>query len=263
MYKKLLWLLASIKYSAKSTIAYKTSFAIQVVGMIINDLGFFGVWYLFFTIFKDVNGWQFKEMVGLIGFIALTFGLVDACGSGIRKISRYVTYGQLDRFLVLPKSPLVSAILSESSISAVGDMAFGLVSIIIYFVISDLGLLSALMLIPVMVFALMAFCGFIIVVQSLVFWIPNSDELSGTFFEFMFGPALYPNASFTGAVRIFFTFCIPAIVIGGLPIDILLKPNLKDILTLAVLGISWLKVSTVVFYKGLRRYESGNLVGVR
>ena len=121
-----------------------------------------------------------------------------------------------------------------------------------------------ILLLPILIIiALMIFAGFIIIVQSIVFWIPNSEELSDTLFEFMLGPSLYPNSSFTGGVRVFFTFFVPAIMISGIPINMLLSPDPLQILMMLFFGILWLFFGVFVFKQGLKRYESGNLVGIR
>jgi len=261
--KQLLWVMELLRFNLKSVLEYKAAFLMQVIGMMINNIGLISVWYLFFQIFNDVNGWSFKEMIGLHGFIALIYGITFSLGNGIRKISKNVNYGQLDKYLLLPKNPLLSVIFSETQISAVGDVAFGLVSLTIYFTISNLQIAQLLILPLLVFFVLLVFSGFIICIQSLAFWIPNSEELSDSLFEFLLGPSLYPNSSFVGGIKIFFTFFIPAIVIGGLPINILLGLDISRVFLLTFLGLFWFVLSSLVFNHGLKKYESGNLVGTR
>jgi len=195
--------------------------------------------------------------------VAIVFGIAFTLGKGMRRISRKVTYGQIDTFLVLPKSVLWQVIFSEVEVSAVGDFFFGVLLLVLYAVVSSFGIGQILLLPLLVVFGVCSIAGFTIATQSLAFWFPNTEDLSNSLFEFMLGPSLYPNSSFTGGVRFFFVFVIPAIVIGGLPVDILLRLDLRDVLLLVGLSAFWLVVGVVVFYRGLRRYESGNLVGVR
>lgn len=252
-----------MNFNLKSVFEYKSAFLMQVIGMMINNCAFIFVWYLFFQIFTSVNGWGFKEMIGINGFVALVYGIVFTMGNGIRKISRNVTYGQLDKYLVIPKNPLLSIIFSDAHISAIGDLFFGIISLVIYYAMSNFNFMQILVLPILIVFAVMIFAGFIIFAQSVVFWIPNSDELSDTLFEFMLGPSLYPNSTFTGIIRIFFSFFIPALFISGIPINIILNLDIIEILTMVVVAIAWLFFAVKMFNWGLRRYESGNLVGIR
>lgn len=237
--KQRLWIIESLKLNLKSVLEYRAAFFMQVAGMMINNLGIMAVWYVFFQIFNDVNGWNFKEMIGLHGVIALIYGMTFSFTNGIRKISKNVTYGQLDKYLLIPKSPLLSIIFSDAQVSAVGDIFFGVAALTTYFVISRFQVMQILILPLLVLFALMMFAGFIICVQSLGFWIPNSEDLSDALFEFLLGPSLYPSSSFEGGIRIFFTFFIPAIAIGGIPIGILLTFDLYQILLLAFLGFFW------------------------
>jgi ABC-2 type transport system permease protein len=117
---------------------------------------------------------------------------------------------------------------------------------------------------PILVIlTVMIFGGFIVVAQSVVFWIPNSEEVSDTLFEFMLGPSLYPNSSYIGAVRFFFTFFVPALLISGIPVNILLEPNVNTIILMIGIALLWIFLAISIFKIGLKRYESGNLVGSR
>lgn len=257
------WLLELIRFTLKSSLSYRTAFLMQAVGMMINNASFLIVWYLFFQLFPDVNGWGYQEMIGLNGFIALEYGLVSAFGHGARRLSRDVMYGQIDKYLVQPRSVLLNTIFSDSSISAFGDMFFGIILLVVYIAMIGFSFAHMFILPVLIVSGTFVFAGFCILTQSVVFWIPNSVELSDTLFELMLGPSLWPVSSFTGTVRMFFTFFVPAIVIGGMPVNVLRSLSLLDMAAILACGIFWLGLATIVFYRGLRRYESGNLVGVR
>lgn len=261
--KQFLWIYELVHLNLKSVLEYKSSFLMQVIGMMINNTGLIIVWYLFFQIFKSVNGWGFKEMIGIIGFVALVYGIVFTIGNGVRKISNYVTYGQLDKYLTIPKNTLLSIFFSDAEVSAIGDLFFGIISLILYYVISDFTILQILILPILIILSAMIFVGFVILVQSIIFWIPNSEELSNALFQFMLTPSNYPNSSFTGGVRIFFTFFVPALFISGIPINILLNLKIQDILLMTLVAVLWLFFSVKMFNRGLKRYESGNLVGIR
>ncbi|MEI7579699.1 MAG: ABC-2 family transporter protein [bacterium] len=255
------WLLELIKLNIKSNLEYRTSFWMQVVGMAINNCAFLVVWYLFFQIFHSVNGWKYQDMIGLNGFVSAVFGLCFFVAYGMRRISKYITFGQLDAYLVLPKSPLIQILFAESYVSALGDLLFGIISLVIYCFIAHLSLGTIILLPILFILACCTFTGFNIVGEAIAFWIPNSNELTDALFEFMLGPSLYPNSAFTGAIRIIFTFIIPAIVVGGMPVNILLKMNPWQIILMICLSIFWLLLAKFIFDQGLKRYESGNLTG--
>lgn len=257
---QILWIAETVKLSFIEMLSFRKAFLLQVLGMTINNTGFLVVWYLFFEIFEEVNGWNFKEMIGLNGIAALVYGLVFSVGAGSRKLSKKINYGQLDTFLTQPKSVLLNVIFSHSHISALGDILSGALFLTVYIIISDISLQTVLVLPLLIILGTFIFVGFVITAESLAFWIPASEDLSKTLFEFFLGPSLYPNKSFTGIVRIFFTFFIPALFLAGKPIDMLLTENFSDLWVMIVIAIFWLAFSAFVFYRGLKRYESGNLV---
>lgn len=260
---QIIWLVEMTRLNFRSLLEYRTALFLQAVGMIINNGALIGVWYTFFEIFKSVNGWTFREMLGLHGFTAIVYGLVFTFAFGVRRISRSISYGQMDKYLLLPKSPLLNIMFSETSFSAVGDMIFGVICMAAYIVMIGFQPVFLISIPLLIIAATIIFTGFTVIAQSVAFWFPNSEDLSDALFEFMLGPSLNPNSAFTGIIRFFFTFFVPAILIGGLPVDIMLYMRPADILILFALSIVWFTLASLVFYGGLKRYESGNLVGNR
>lgn len=263
LYKNWLWFRELLLLNYKSLIAYKTSFILQVIGMAINNIGFLIVWYLFFQIFNDVNGWKYKEVLALYGFVAINFGLLFSFGKGLRKISHNITYGQLDRYLTIPKNILLNLIYSETDATAIGDLIFGIIMLTIYSFLSALSFQQIIIIPFLQLISAVIFAGYLIVTQSIAFWLPNSEEISESLTEFIVGPSLYPNSAFTGNIRLFFIFFIPTLALGAIPTEIILNFSLQKVLLLLLLAGFWLTTAIFIFYLGLKRYESGNLVGSR
>lgn len=261
--KNIGWIKAQIVLNLRSIYEYRTAFYMQVFGMMINNVGFLLVWSVFFQMFNNLNGWQYADMLALNGIVAICYGICFGFANGIRRISRNVYNGQIDRFLVLPKDTLLSVAFSESHTSALGDLLFGLLLLIIYIFTAQLQFAQMIILFCLTGLSSLIFSGFIIAVQSICFWIPNSQDLSDTLTEFMIGPSLYPNSAFTGHVRLFFIFIIPAVVISGLPIDFIKNSRWEVLLIIIGIALFWQIFGRFVFYRGLKRYESGNSVGTK
>jgi ABC-2 type transport system permease protein len=79
----------------------------------------------------------------------------------------------------------------------------------------------------------------------------------------MFGPSLYPSSTFVGLSRVVFTLIFPSLVIGGIPVNILLTLNPSEMLLFLLIAIFWLFFSIFLFNAGLKKYESGNMIGNR
>ena len=58
-YVKLTWHIT--KTSILSAMEFRGSFITQVVGMIVNDIGFAVLWLIFFTRFPTVKGWTLDD----------------------------------------------------------------------------------------------------------------------------------------------------------------------------------------------------------
>ena len=132
---------------------------------------------------------------------------------------------------------------------------------VIYIFISSSSILNILIFIPIMILAILVWIGFLISIQSIVFWLPNSEELSSTLLNITLGTSLYPNKAFVGLPRMFFTFILPATLLGTVPADIVLNPNWSQVLILVGMAIFWMLSGVLLFNRGIKRYESGNVFG--
>lgn len=259
--KNLKWIGALIKRNKCVVLEYRRSLLIETFGMLINNMAFIFVWYFVFKEFGEIRGWGFEELFLLNSFVAIVYSLVNIFMKGSSEISRKVSEGQLDQYLTQPKNVLINILFSEVIASALGDFLEGLISLAIYFVISGTSIISLPLFFPLVILSATVYLGFLIASQSIVFWLPNSEELSSTFLNVTLGTALYPNKAFSKIPRIFFTVVFPATLLGTVPADILINPNIEQIAILLALATFWMLLGTFLFKKGLKRYESGNVFG--
>jgi ABC-2 type transport system permease protein len=255
------WIVASFDRNKKVVFEYRKSLLIEILGMMINNMAFVFVWYIVFQEFGDIRGWGFQELFLLNAFVAFVYGITNIFFKGSSEISRKVMEGQLDQYITQPKSVLLNLLFSEVSASAFGDLVEGLISLIIYMIITQTPIYFVLIFIPISILATAIWIGFLIATQSIAFWLPNSDEISFTLLNMTLGTALYPNKAFSTLPRIFFTFILPATLLGTVPSDIFINPNLNQILLLLGLSIFWVVFGTSIFHRGIKRYESGNIFG--
>lgn len=261
MKNNLQWVKASLERNKQVVLEYKKSLLIEIVGMLINNMAFIFVWYFVFQELGDINGWNFEELFLLNSFVAIIYGITNIFFKGSSEISRKVTLGQLDQYLTQPKSVLLNLLFSEVSASAMGDLLEGVISLIIYIAISGVSVSSMLLFIPLIFLSTIIWIGFLIVTQSIVFWLPNSEEVSSTLLNIVLGTALYPNKAFSEIPRLFFTFILPATLLGTFPADVFINPSIEQLGILLLLAVFWIVLGTLLFYKGLKRYESGNVFG--
>jgi ABC-2 type transport system permease protein len=142
-------------------------------------------------------------------------------------------------------------------------MLFGLILLVVYFIIANLSIAQAILLLMLLIPSTLILTNFALITSCIGFFIPDADELSKNAFEIMFGPSLYPSGVYQGAMRIFFLFILPTMAIAGLPVEAVKDLNLNQIFYVWALAIIWTLIALFVLKQGIKKYESGNLTGAR
>jgi ABC-2 type transport system permease protein len=248
------------RHNLMSAMAYRGAFLMQVVGMILNNAMLLFFWWVLFTQLPTLRGWTLRQVMVLYAIVAFGYGLTNVvCGNAFL-LARIVVRGDLDYYLALPADPLIHVLVSRMSLSAWGDMLFGLA----VFVIADpqawrhlplfllLGLLSGLIIV-----------AFGVLVGSLAFWVGNADNLAGQAINALITFGIYPIEIFPTAVQWLLYTLIPAAFIGSMPAALLQDFSWDQLAILALAAGGLALLARTVFQWGLRRYESGNLVIVR
>jgi len=260
MFKELYFALYAIKKNIVSSAELRTSFLMNVIGMTINNTAFIFLWIFFVQSVGVINGWTGADIVGLQGFTALSFGIVFSIAMGIRKLPDYVASGAFDRFMLSPKNLLLRVATAAFSPSAVGDVVFGLTCLIIYAVLLHAGLLQIFLGILLVLCSAIVFLASAIIIYSTSFYFVDSHNVSTGLFEIFLTPALFHGGAFQGVTRFVYTFLIPSLLVGTLPVEIVRDVLFPGVLLVALLTMIWLLLAIVIFNKAVRRYESSNFM---
>ncbi len=252
--------LSYLRHNLMSAMAYRGAFLLQVFGMMLNNTMLLFFWWILFTRLPTLHGWNLTQVLILYAIVAFGFGLANVvCGNAFL-VARIIVRGDLDYYLALPADPLLHLLVSHMSVSAWGDMAFGLIVFLgaapnrwiglPLFLL--LGLLSGLILI-----------AFSVLVGSLAFWVGNADNLAAQAVNAIITFGLYPVEIFPGTVQLLLYTLIPAAFIGSMPAGLLSEFSWDRLGLLLAVTAGMILLARAVFTWGLRRYESGNLVTVR
>lgn len=255
---RLLW-----RYQAANlaiAMEYRTAFFAQVFGMILNDTLWLAYWTLFFGRFPVVRGWGRTDVMMLWAIIATGYGLAEALFGAWHQISAYISDGQLDYYLVLPKNALWHALMSRSTPTGWGDLLFG-TTVFAVFGAPTPARLGLFLLCAIACGLLML--GLSIACNSLAFFVGRADALARQVDNAMIHFSTYPGSIFDGAVRVLLFTFIPAGFVNHLPVEVMREGNLGFLALAWAAGIAWLALGQWLFSTGLRRYESGNLMGPR
>jgi ABC-2 type transport system permease protein len=257
-YISLAW--AYFRLNLNAQLEYRGAFISQVLAMFINDGVWVAFWVLFFDRFPVLQGWTVRDVITVWAISAGGFGLAHAAFGNALTLAGIIAQGQLDVWMLYPRSLLPHLLLGRMNASAIGDALFGLV-VYVAFVRPDPAHLLLFVFLVLAVAAL--FVGFSVLTGSLAFFLGNAAQLSDQWRFALITFSTYPNVLFDGAVKFVLFTVIPAGFVSGLPIEALRGLRL-EYAALTLLGaLAVLGVGVGVFYAGLRRHESGNLLEMR
>ena len=249
-----------LKLNLKKEWKYKSSFFMKVIMMIFNDLFFIIQWTIIYKLVDNIGGYGFKETMLLWAIAAGGFGVAHLFFNGAWSISDIVYDGKLDVFLTQPKNVLINVCCSSTSVDAIGDLIYSFVVLII---------IGApwwwYLLLPLaMVIAGLIFVSSYVFYVSLVFWIKRGDAVAKSVEGTINKAANYPPAIYNFVVRVLFFTAIPTFFYTFIPAQyFFFTPNLLWIGILIAVTILWVLMAFVMFNIGLKKYNSGNLMGGR
>jgi ABC-2 type transport system permease protein len=258
--KELYFALYAIKKNIQSSAELRTSFLMNIVGMAINNTAFIILWIFFVKSVGIIGGWTAADIIGLQGFAALSFGIVFSAGAGIRKLADYTSSGAFDRFMLSPKNLLVRIATSSFNVSALGDMFFGIVCLGLYIFFIHASIYQIMLMVLLVIISTIVFLAAAIAIYSTSFFFSDASSVTGSLFELFLTPALFHGGAFQGMVRFVFTFLIPSLLVGALPVEIVRDISLEKLLLVSILALLWFVVSLMIFGRAIKKYESSNFM---
>jgi ABC-2 type transport system permease protein len=257
--RELKFLLAVWKANLQSVMEYRVAFLLQVFGMMINNAIYFLIWVIYFDRFKEVRGWGINDMFITYGIIASGFGLVSLLFGNVFNLGEVIAKGRLDYYLSMPRPVLLHTVASRSIASGLGDFTYGFVSYALsgQFTLDGLGRFLVGTLCAAAIFA-----AFMILVQSLAFWIGNTSYLSSMALNAIITFAIYPITLFDNTAKLILLTLIPAALMGALPAEFVHTFSWSTLTEIFLGSLVFLGLAVAVFRLGLRRYESGSGIQV-
>jgi ABC-2 type transport system permease protein len=260
MLRELKFLLALWQANLISAMEYRTSFILQVVGMMLNDGVYFIFWVIFFDRFKQIGGWGLPDMFLIYGLVACSYGLAVVLFGNAMLLSDVIANGQLDYYLSLPRPVLLHALASHSRFSGLGDMLYGFVS---FFFAGQITLAAFTRFGLGVVFSTIIFLSFLVLTQSLAFWMGNAQLIGTQAINAIVTFSIYPTRLFDQTARFLLFTIVPAMLVGAVPAEFVRVFSWERLLLMGVASAIFLGLASFTFYRGLRRYESGSAIQVQ
>jgi len=248
------------KLNLKKEWQYKSSFFMQIIMMILNDAFFIVQWYIIFDLVDNLGGYGFNETMLLWAIMAAGYGVSHAFFGGAWNIKDLVYNGGLDVYMTQPKNVLLNVCCSSTNVSAIGDMIYPFIVLIII----GAPWYWFLLIIPVGIISGLIFVSVYVTYASLCFYIKGGDAIAKSVEGTLNKAANYPPAIFNTIIKgILFTF-IPCMFFTFIPAQyFFLTPNIWWILISIAVTTLWVLIAFLSFKSGLKKYNSGNLMGGR
>ena len=244
----------------QAAMEYRTAFAWQVVSMIGNDSLWLFFWWSYFRQFPLVHGWQNTDIVIIWAVSACGFGIGMGIFGNAPRLAVLIMNGGLDAYLGMPRPALLHVCISATDPTAGGDVLFALGAFL--FVLHP-GVLQFGLFVLLACMVALIFASFVVILGSLAFFMGNTDGLTNQLLGSLITFSTYPMTIFTGVIRLLLFTVIPAGFVSFVPLQLLKQftwPLLGAMVGFTVLiGLFAIGIFTL----GLRRYESGNLLGMQ
>lgn len=258
--KNLKLIFSYFKLNIKKELEYKTSFILKIFMMILNDAFFILQWYIIFSIVDNIAGYGFNDVLLFWGLSAGSYGIAHALFGNAFHLDELIHDGKIDVYLTQPKNVLINICSSSSSISAIGDFIY---CYIILFIVGA-PWWWFIVVIPVLILGAIIFTGCIVTFKTLSFYVKKGGAVADMIESAVTLFGTYPGVIFKGFSKIILYTLIPVGFMIYVPIEtIFMSFNIYGILLMVVVAIFWSVLAFVSFNRGLKKYNSGSLMGGR
>lgn len=104
------------------------------------------------------------------------------------------------------------------------------------------------------------FSSVLITIHSLSFYTGNTEGLAQLVTEFLISFSIYPEGIFKGGIKYILYTIIPAGFMVYIPAKVFNDFNIARIFAVLAAALIWMCIAYMMFYRGLKKYESGNLI---
>jgi ABC-2 type transport system permease protein len=251
------FILAAWSASLRAALEYRAAFLAQAGFMALNNLLFLAFWGVFFGRFRDVNGWDLSGVARLFAIAATAFGLAVVLAGGLLSLSRRITTGGLDTWLLRPAPVFAQAATSQARVSGMGDIVSGVLLMLVAAEPTPRVLATYVLM---SVTGAIALAAFVALLSSLAFVSRGSEEVPMHGLNAVITFALYPPGLFGGVARVVLYVLVPAGLVSHAPTELLHAWSWGKALALWGGVAALVGLAALAWRAGLARYESGNLV---
>lgn len=249
------------KLNAAEELQYRANFVASFASTCFYLLTALLTLSLFFRHATTLGGWDFWEVVVLLGVFNALSGLVEAIlRPGIGDLAAQVRSGNLDLVLSRPVDAQVFVTFRHIDIWRLADILLGL-GVSAYALVHMGHFPTTWQIIAFfLTFAAAALVVYAIWVtlMSLAFWFVSVENIA-TLFDAVFEGARYPVSAYPTALRFLFFYLLPVAWTTTIPASALTgRLNLPTALAAAGVGLGALVFSRLLWRAAIRRYTGAS-----
>ena len=106
--------------------SYPKAATAEAIGMAINDMFFFAVWYIIIQRFGKIGGWGINEALLYLGVTTTAYGIIYLLFAGSVEFKNIIE-GKMDSYMIKPHSSFWQLVTDKISFESVGDTITGLI----------------------------------------------------------------------------------------------------------------------------------------
>lgn len=245
------------KFNISSVMEYRVSFLVQCFGMILNNAAFIFFWWILFNNLNRIGGYSFQDEMLLWALMSTSFGFSFVVFGNVNQITRMILNGELDTYLLQPKDTLVNILCSKTIVSAWGDTLYG---IILFLLVKGFHIKEFLLFLMFCITGALIFSAVLVTVHTLSFYTGNTEGLAQLVSEFLITFSIYPEGIFNNCLKYVLYTVIPIAFIVYIPSGVINNFSAYGLLKVFGAAFIWIMIAYAMFYRGLKKYESGNLI---
>jgi len=210
---------------------------------------------------QDVAGWNKYQMIVLIGtndIVQKTFQLIFMINC--MELPENIRTGKLDFALLQPANSQFLVSIRKFDIGSIinGSSAFAITYYALWKLDVHVTFQQVILYVVLILNGVLIHYALMLAIVTISFWIVRAQGLVYGYYN-LFQIARMPREAFKGISRIFFTFCIPMLVVANFPASVLAH-GMTDWRNLWVFGIAAFFLLTVTFWfrYALRFYTSAS-----
>jgi ABC-2 type transport system permease protein len=223
----------------------------KIIASTLKHVMFVLAWKPFYLSYSNINGWDYKHHLFTIGLITIGIGLTEVFFDGLRDLPQMIECGSLDRFLTIPRDPILTLAMSKSCLHSLSDILAGTLMLLF----SELATAITILLI---FFSSLFFFSIYLYLGSLRFFINESNTIILDLYSKTILIAMQPNSSYTGLLKIITHSILPVCLVSFYPTEYIRNKNFLFLLISIIGTVLFYLTARSLFFFGLTRYESAN-----